>query len=53
MFGNGHVQFQGECGGAILQSYPTRESNLSDLSDRTTKIKKVIKNLDYLKKEIE
>ncbi|MBR0472891.1 MAG: hypothetical protein IJI98_09380 [Methanosphaera sp.] len=34
MFGNGHVQFQGECGGAILQSYPTRESNLSDLSDR-------------------
>ncbi len=33
MFGNGHVQFQGECGGAILQSYPTEGSNPLDLSD--------------------
>ena len=33
MFGNGHVQFQGECGGVILQSYPAKESNFSPLSD--------------------
>ena len=29
----GHVQFQGECGGVILQSYPAKESNFSPLSD--------------------
>jgi len=34
MFGNGHVQFQGECGGAILQSYPTWGSNPPILSDK-------------------
>ncbi len=37
MFGNGHVQFQGECGGVILQSYPARGSNPSDLSDYSYK----------------
>ncbi|MEE0024268.1 hypothetical protein [Methanobrevibacter sp.] len=29
----GHVQFQGECGGVILQSYPAKESNFFLLSD--------------------
>ena len=29
----GHVQFQGECGGVILQSYPAGGGDPSDLSD--------------------
>lgn len=33
----GHVQFQGECGGVILQSYPARGINPPDLSNYSYK----------------
>ena len=39
----GHVQFQGECGGVILQSYPARMSNHPILSN----------NIDFMVLKIE
>ena len=44
----GHVQFQGECGGVILQSYPAKESNFFLLSDYwLIQNKKKYKKRDY------